>query len=30
LAIDWQLRAPPLLSAKDALGASLVAAEVFP
>ena len=29
LAIDWQLRTRPLLSAKDAMGVSLVDAEVF-
>jgi len=30
LAIDWTIRAPPMVSAKDALGARLGAAEVFP
>lgn len=30
LAIDWRLRQPPTLSAKDALGASFATAELFP
>ena len=30
LAINWKIRTRPLLSAKDAMGASLVDAEVFP
>lgn len=30
LAIDWTIRARPVLSAKDAMGASLADAEVFP
>jgi dTDP-4-dehydrorhamnose 3,5-epimerase len=30
LAIDWRLQSPPVVSAKDAMGASLSQAEVFP
>jgi dTDP-4-dehydrorhamnose 3,5-epimerase len=30
LAIDWQLRTPPLLSGKDAQGKLLAEAELFP
>lgn len=30
LSIDWQIRTRPLLSAKDAMGASFANAEVFP